>query len=198
MIELPKNIKKIAIKMSGGADSSLVAFLISKYIVDNNLSIKMFPVIIIEEDSPFQEIFAKKCISIIESLNNFKFESPLIYNHASKSNKIKRIREVEATLENIELIVSGTSQHPKDSKFAAIGGPDENRKGKFPVFWNNKIYTPLINLDKKEIASIYKDYNLIETLFPCTRSCVAITNDFTKHCGECWWCKERIYGFGKL
>ena len=55
-----------------------------------------------------------------------------------------------------------------------------------------------INMDKKDLALIYKEHNLLSTLFPITRSCVTETMNFDAHCGECWWCKERIWAFGKL
>jgi len=59
-------------------------------------------------------------------------------------------------------------------------------------------FAPFSNVDKKAIAELYEHYNLIDTLFPMTRSCEAETNYFSKHCGKCWWCGEREYGFGRL
>ena len=53
---------------------------------------------------------------------------------------------------------------------------------------------PFFNLDKRQIAELYKQHNLLDTLFPLTVSCIT---EIT-HCGECWFCKERIWGFGKL
>jgi hypothetical protein len=185
--------------MSGGADSSLLAYLLTKHIRETNLDINLFPIIIIEEDAPFQKIFAEKVINFIEQQLDFKFSSPVIFDHYSKTDKIQRMRQIEIDLLNtfLEYIVSGTTQYPKQG-FDAAGGPDENRKGKFPELWEEKIYTPFVNKDKKELARIYQQHNLTDTLFPLTRSCVAITNKFDTHCGKCWWCKERIWAFGKL
>ena len=55
----------------------------------------------------------------------------------------------------------------------------------------------IFNFDKKELAQIYKEYDLLDTLFPVTRSCEGWQN-ITGHCGKCWWCEERMWGFGKL
>ena len=55
--------------------------------------------------------------------------------------------------------------------------------------------------DKKGIAALYDLLNVRKTLFPLTRSCEGTakeTNFFDYQCGKCWWCKERIYGFGSL
>jgi 7-cyano-7-deazaguanine synthase in queuosine biosynthesis len=67
-----------------------------------------------------------------------------------------------------------------------------------PMFsCQNKIYNPFSNIDKKDIKNLYHDLGLLETLFPLTRSCESLV-DFEKHCGECWWCEERLWAFGKL
>jgi 7-cyano-7-deazaguanine synthase in queuosine biosynthesis len=69
-------------------------------------------------------------------------------------------------------------------------------------------YAPWTNIDKKIIASMYKEENLIETLFSITRSCAYEPTlhwfrDHAKdpglgHCGICWWCEEREWAFGRL
>ena len=59
-------------------------------------------------------------------------------------------------------------------------------------------YMPWTNIDKKKIYQIYKDYNLLESLFPLTRSCETLEEVKEPHCGNCWWCHERQWAFGKL
>ena len=49
---LPK-VTRVGIKMSGGADSSLLAYLLAKYIAHSKLDIELFPIIIIEKSAPF-------------------------------------------------------------------------------------------------------------------------------------------------
>lgn len=191
-------VKRIGIKMSGGVDSSLVAYLLVKHILDKKLDIKIYPIIIIERLSPFQELFAKPVIEFIENETGFYFESPFIFECAVDENKPKKMRQIESNLlkTDLDLIVAGTTQHPKTG-FNEPGGPEESRVGNFPEIWD-KVYIPFINKDKKELADLYKQYNLIDTLFPMTRSCVKVTENFDRHCGECWWCKERLWAFGKL
>ena len=55
-----------------------------------------------------------------------------------------------------------------------------------------------INIDKKGVAELYDYFGLMDTLFPLTRSCEDWTDDFSAHCGKCWFCLERLWGFGKL
>ena len=63
-------------------------------------------------------------------------------------------------------------------------------------------YEPFKNIDKKFIAHIYKEYGLIDTLYPLTRSCESTDpdncDDYKGHCGNCWWCLERKWAFGIL
>ena len=55
--------------------------------------------------------------------------------------------------------------------------------------WLN-IYQAYINVDKKFVAGVYKENNLMDTLFPITRSCVGTakqTRNFTVECHEKKW-----------
>jgi 7-cyano-7-deazaguanine synthase in queuosine biosynthesis len=51
---------------------------------------------------------------------------------------------------------------------------------------------------------MYVKFDLMDTVFPLTRSCewtskiTEVADPGTNHCGVCWWCEERKWGFGKL
>lgn len=60
-------------------------------------------------------------------------------------------------------------------------------------------YKPFIHIDKKFIARQYEKYGLLQTIFPTTSSCVGHheeTEYWTKPCGECFWCYEKMWSFG--
>jgi 7-cyano-7-deazaguanine synthase in queuosine biosynthesis len=63
--------------------------------------------------------------------------------------------------------------------------------------FNNYIYRPFINLDKKDISKLYSSLDLLDSLYPLTRSCENIYSP-DRHCGKCFWCEERHWGFGYL
>ena len=65
MFENLPNVNRVGIKMSGGADSSLLAYLLAKYIAHSKLDIELFPIIIIEKSAPFQEQFVKSVIQFL-------------------------------------------------------------------------------------------------------------------------------------
>jgi len=111
---------------------------------------------------------------------------------------------------NIQLLMSGITKAPpkriqetfKDGIFDLEyeRGEDVERiiHAKNYEYYNYYEYKPFFNFDKKELAQIYKEYDLLDTLFPVTRSCESTKTDGTGHCGTCWWCEERFWAFGKL
>lgn len=65
-----------------------------------------------------------------------------------------------------------------------------------PLNYSGPIYIPFVNTTKQGLAALYTELAL-EELFPITRSCESRTV-IDDHCGKCWWCKERVWAFGKL
>lgn len=66
------------------------------------------------------------------------------------------------------------------------------------TIWLHQIYQVYANVDKKFVAGVYKENNLMDTLFPLTRSCVGRpkeTDNFTKECHRCFWCYEKAWAF---
>jgi hypothetical protein len=59
-----------------------------------------------------------------------------------------------------------------------------------------RVYVPFVNFNKSNIAEMYRLLDIEDTLFPKTRSCE--TEDYIGHCGNCFWCSERLWAFGHL
>jgi hypothetical protein len=78
------------------------------------------------------------------------------------------------------------------------GDRNPNIKNK-PIYKGNRneFYNPLVNCNKKQIRDLYLATNSLDWLFPLTVSCEE-SEIPGKHCGNCWWCEERIWAFGKL
>jgi len=81
---------------------------------------------------------------------------------------------------------------PSDLAARYAGGEQLNIK-------NGKVHLrPMINIDKQGVCEIYSTLN-VNDLFSITRSCEDITTNFHHgHCGDCWFCRERLWGFNKL
>jgi hypothetical protein len=57
-------------------------------------------------------------------------------------------------------------------------------------------YSPLTNVNKKKVFEMYQSLEILDTIYPITRSCESLT--LTQgHCGVCWWCEERFWAFNR-
>lgn len=62
-------------------------------------------------------------------------------------------------------------------------------------------YEPLRNYDKRLPVWLANSFGVLDNLMSVTRSCegdVWNTENFTKECHECWWCKERQWAYNKF
>lgn len=60
---------------------------------------------------------------------------------------------------------------------------------------------PFANLDKSAVKKLYDYYNMIEDLYSVTYSCETVPATKTQpleHCGYCFFCLERWWGFGRI
>ena len=97
--------------------------------------------------------------------------------------------------------MTGMTSNPpveEQKKYGFFEKAERRRDVKNLEPWLHRMYQPYINVDKKFVAGIYKTYDLMETLYPYTSSCVGLpdaTNHYTEPCGECFWCHEKKWAF---
>tara|TARA_Y100000782_G_C10152646_1_gene252216 strand:+ start:21 stop:767 length:747 start_codon:yes stop_codon:yes gene_type:complete len=102
--------------------------------------------------------------------------------------------------QNEDLYKSSLSVGPEDRTYTGNKidtiRPDNAFRNKFGV--NCNWWQPFLNFTKKDFAELYKQHNLMDSIFPYTASCTAdssLTNNFTKACQKCFWCKEKYWAF---
>jgi hypothetical protein len=71
----------------------------------------------------------------------------------------------------------------------------EDRKVGKRLLTNTKLKSAWRLVDKKFIAYQYNKFNLMDTIFPLTASCVN-PDDNGDPCKCCWWCREKHWAFG--
>ena len=114
--------------------------------------------------------------------------------------------------QKFEILYSGITCNPPDD----AGLPKNKERNRDedadrPIESRNGIkhyINPFFQVNKKWEAEVYKDFGLLDTLFPLTYSCEGDAKDtktHTWHCGntlpyekQCWWCQERMWAFGRL
>lgn len=208
-----EKVKTFGVWCSGGADSSLLLYLLTKEIINDNLNIDIIPMTM-RRMRPQNPYYAAQVIEFLEEHLNFKYKDHLVFypsydninpNDACGDQHFFRNEQYKLLDEGvIDFYYSATSQSPplEVQKKFSDKLPDEILEDRDPNnlekrIWFDHCGQPLLNADKKELASIYEKENLTESLFPLTRSCESDYH-INEHCGECWWCQERLWAFGRL
>lgn len=210
VINIPKQYVNVGIKISGGADSALVAYMLASYVMKYRRDIVIIPITLNAEGKHYQQIFASKVLAKISELTGVVFGTHYYKTISAATSELYVTGQenfVYDLYKNkiIQGHFVGITANPSESDAPHLFGPnkglpsDDRKKlaEKRPQF-DGGSWRPLINTDKKGVAEHYARLNLMESLFPLTRSCEAFTEDFSHHCGKCWFCQERLWGFGKL
>lgn len=207
----------IGIMLSGGADSSILFYILAKYATG--------PIHVIScgngntnNHEPVNALrVINKCIELTGNRN--VFFNAFWVDHKTPMSMISN-NKVFADA-GVSMLYNAFTKPPKEGIITnfdndgriAVGGTDPgivlpnywtqehssfiSKVFKFDVELKRPFYTPFININKQEIAKLYEELNVLLELFPVTRSCESLTLT-TGHCGTCWWCKERMWAFSKL
>jgi len=209
---IPTSYDKVGIKISGGADSAIVAYMLAKYVVEERNDITIIPITVNHEGKAYQEPFAKDIIKHLTNVfGNIFGEHEVGYcpdttdgPEGSQYMALQEALVLSLYRDNkIQCHFIGVTRNPPNEAMDIIGwnGPADDRSpGEQLRSTSNGDHTsfrPLINIDKKGVAELYETFGVTDSLFPLTRSCEDFTDDFSKHCNECWFCKERLWGFGR-
>lgn len=227
MIKIPfhtplgKDVTTVGIWLSGGADSAMLCYLLAEHIKRTQRGVKIQP-LTIDYKRPFQNIGVQVKDKIAELLDAGDiFLDHIVYHPESEwtadelSNEFHK-RNYENFKENkFQVLFSGISTNPPQQvqegfKWGILDSV-EKKRGEGVAKTTSRYFVetvdgvdyefleikPFFEMNKKDIAEIYADRNLLETLFPLTRSCEKI-GTVTGHCGECWWCEERQWAFKRL
>ena len=216
-------ISTVGVWVSGGADSALMLYLLCKQIVDNKLPIKVQPCTV-DYKRPYQNIGYNIAFKVKEILDcDDTILAPQVYNPVGDTvwtpdelkQQFKDINRVNFTNRHIQALYTGTTLNPpvaiQEQFQYGVLQDIESVRGRDVVKQINKYQVheidgetfefieirPFLETDKQGIGNLYKQHNLMDNLFPLTRSCEDL-NTVTGHCGVCWWCEERLWGFGTL
>lgn len=195
----------IGVNVSGGVDSTLLLYVLMKY---SKNKIHAFT---ISSDEKFR-INSKTAVDVInrciDLTGNFNVEHHIIYQPTQNVENLHRLAKEFLVTGRIDFVYTGVTANPpievcNTFNEERISIRDYEIK-KPTVFEEEKYYNPWANLHKKQICQLYQQLNILESLFPLTRSCeyykkyVGQQISSNYHCGVCWWCQERLWGFGKL
>ena len=185
--------KRIGILFSGGADSTLMLYQLSKTHPDSEFYLYVGSRL---DDGQYH---LDNCNNILNELKLNNIKAYAIYTFKDraegKANRDK-LRKQFFDYHNLDCFINGFTRNPSE----CIGeGEDQSRNKQMEKVVTTPngltMYRPLADLDKKGVAKLYKEYDILDSLFPLTISCEA--KQPPRPCKECWWCKERHWAFGE-
>jgi len=217
-IEHSDQIKSIGIRSSGGADSGILTYLLCKYVSEERPDILLVPFTTIHGNKPNNLWYAQRVKWWMkEHFPMVNWHREHFTNHSNSTNYGDQVNALSNGLiidGVIDFCYSGVTANPPRevwTKFKGVGDggvpqggglpgglPDDRDKSSIKK--DTSYGSPFLNIDKQGIAELYSKFGLLDSLFPITRTCEENAYDPTivPHCGECVWCQERLWGFGKL
>lgn len=183
----------LGVSISGGSDSALVLYLLMK---NYSGPLKVFNTSWDEKPNHFEAVnnVYQKCIELTKNKNSLLLETKV--NTRQDENNIFTTPLEYLRRGIVQYVYTGLSANPPIELKHAENKIEKREIRRDKLIDDNNFYLPFANENKKTIASLYEHHNLMESLFPLTFSCVV--SDTLEHCGDCWWCEERKWGFGKL
>ena len=198
-VHIPIMDGKLGIALSGGADSSLLL-----YILMTNTTAKL-EIFTYAKNTNYRinalaatEVI-EKCIQLTGNNN--------VEHYVRYENVYNRDLFFQRPIEYIDnnkityMYTAVTANPPRDIADSFLGKEENSQHDKRnsevqrPIIDGNWI-TPFYNINKKKIAEMYNVLGIRETLFPLTFSCEGVSKPGVyHHCNNCWWCKEREWGF---
>ena len=198
-VKIPIMKGGLSLSFSGGIESTLLLYLL----LQNSYN-KIYACTIVKGKN--NKIDEKRSIEALNACvyltknKNVEHIVEYVGLDTEKNSYIKKPIELKQKKYTTYHYTGITANPPKDIADSFIG-PEYNQDHylRDPLI-NRKVIdddwiTPFWNVDKLKIASIYKELDLMENLFPFTNSCESNNATLLNHCGQCWQCKERQWGF---
>jgi 7-cyano-7-deazaguanine synthase in queuosine biosynthesis len=199
-VEIPIIEGNIGLCMSGGADSSLLLYIL---LANKTETIEVFTIAADLKGRISAKTAANVIDTCIQLTGNNNVNHHVLYTDEQTVEKVFKMPKEMLSVNKINRIYTGITANPPkeiaDDFLGAIKNYEHDERNPLvtkSVLLDN-FCCPFININKMKIAEIYQTLGLMDTLFSVTRSC-ELKNppvNFVDHCDDCWWCKERFWGF---
>ena len=198
----------VGVMLSGGIDSAILLYYLMKHCTKPIFIFTEGNNVKLRKNGIIAPRVVEKCIQLTKNINVFHH-----INYSSESTFVslyEKPRFAVRDFGDVRIVYEGLTMNPPND-IAENLAPEldfehtRTTDGTNDFFHSDdRFYMPWANTDKKGIAQMYKEENLMDTLAPVTRSCEYdstcdyfddIKDPGLGHCGECWWCKEREWAF---
>ena len=180
-IVVDDKIKRIGLKISGGADSAIVGYMLSKYVIEEKPDAIIVPITVDQEGKAFQITFAKRIIEYYKTVFGDIFaEHETRYSPIPESDNYTLVQEVLTKklyqTGDIQFHFAGITLNPPIGAIPQHiyeqgwrDPPDRIRTSILKNIYQDSRCLPLINFDKRDVAVLYYYFDVKVTLLPLTR-----------------------------
>jgi 7-cyano-7-deazaguanine synthase in queuosine biosynthesis len=202
--------KRILLNLSGGADSALVFYLLVKYLIENERHDTTIGCLTLAFHKRYRWQ-ARRSANIIEyMISKFNYYNILnhhtVYGEDYHDSHLHKYHKEVFERNEYDMLIGGNTANPRfDVDIELKNGEHINLwKDCDPMIgcrnetnipdtidrYGKPYYSPFANVDKRFVASVYKQFDL-DDLLQETRSCCTNMPDYEEPCGYCWSCGER-------
>jgi 7-cyano-7-deazaguanine synthase in queuosine biosynthesis len=186
---IPAGSKKVGLMVSGGLDSALLLYLITKEIKDKNLKVE-FNTYTVRQDDRLSLAHSKNVIETVEKINNIRISNTVFWSPDAHSDYeiafgvLSALNKEHQTGLPLNILFMATTSVPEELA-NEDGAPLRHSRSMFAI------NQPWGDLSKDNVVKYIKENNL-QILIEHSLSC---TVSKSTHCGKCWNCKERRWAF---
>lgn len=188
----------MAMWISGGADSAFGYWYLAKMIVEHGLDKQLTPIYV----DVIGDKYGKKAFTYVDNFVREQWPTANIndvemFEHwtTPEFSKADRIKEIRMQIGgNYDKLISFITTIDDDFNPSIHESSMDVFERRSPSKMNSKgISAPIFSMCKKGLAEQYRKYDLMDTLYPFTKSCTATTR---LPCKKCFWCHEKKWAFG--
>lgn len=202
-VTIPLFDESVGMLLSGGVDSSLLLYIL---LSNKKETLEIFTIASNLKGRNTAKVTANVIEKCIQLTGNSNVNHHISYVDVQTVDNLNSAMYTMISEKKIDKFYAAVTANPPkyiaDSFIDAEWNSEHEYRDPLiqrPII-NGRACHPFTNIDKVKIKGMYESLGLLNSLFPLTMSCELEypPTDVLKHCQNCWWCKERFWGFGKF
>lgn len=211
IIPYSRDWQNLIVQVSGGLDSALLLFLTAKALNELGSTTRITPLSLEVPTKVKNLASARKVIDTVAGITGYPYLQkgvevimPKEEAHPDRKNKFFS-QVVQNLMRDLggDFEFNGNTKNPPESvrqEFRDDEWREMTRDDRTTIYnWKSSASPHAFN-DKRGIVFLYKKFGIVEALATHTLSCdidldEKIERNLPTPCGECWWCRERAWGF---
>jgi len=189
----------ISISLSGGADSALLLYILMSHHPGTIHAFTCASEMKFRANARVAQQVVQRCIELTGN------DNVMHHTYFVKQQDDDKLFTMQCNYRDLGLfntIYTAVTANPPAEIAYGFGDLNTQHAVRDPLVTRSTrsargFWVPFTNIDKRKVNDMYREQDLLEDLFPITRSCESLEID-AGHCGKCWWCQERQWGFGRL